>query len=338
MCFDTGLVKTYKYDFPVISVGNLSTGGTGKTPVVEYLADLLLKNNFKIAILSRGYRRKTKGYVLAKEGMIAEDIGDEPFQMKLKFSDAHVAVCEKRVTGINELKKNFPDLDAIILDDAFQHRSVMPGLSILLSDHYKPYYNDWVLPSGNLREAACNMKRADVILVTKSPQDITEEQAGKIKISLACKPSQKVFFTHINYEALKSFNSPSIFLFDVTNAASYSVLLFAGISNITPLKNYIESVYKEVICMKFADHHYFTFQDVDNITLQFNKMEKTNKIIITTEKDIARIKNSNIDSKFQDLPLYFIPISVSFNNRGNNDIKEFDHKILTYVRENKRNV
>lgn len=331
--FDLGILKTHKFKVAVISVGNLSTGGTGKTPVVEYLADLLLKNYIKIAVLSRGYKRKASGYKLATAETLAKDIGDEPYQIKHKFGDAHVAVCEKRVEGIKKLIKSVPDLKVVILDDAFQHRSVASGLNILLSDYNKPYYKDWILPSGNLREAGSNMKRADIIVVTKVPQNISESQINNINNRIDPGKSQDLYFSHIEYEKLKSFNPSSDNNFMEYNWSDYSVLLFAGISNPDPLINYLKPKFRELFCIKFADHHYFTLKDFEKINKRFSDIFNRNKIIITTEKDIARIEKTVIEDLFKTMPLFYIPIKVRFHKNENEDITSFDSKILNYVRK-----
>jgi len=329
--FDLGLVKTSKFNLAVISVGNLSTGGTGKTPIVEYLTDLLLQNHFKVATLSRGYKRKTKGYKLATAETSAIEIGDEPYQIKRKFNDVYVAVCEKRITGIKKLLESIPDLDVIILDDAFQHRSVVPGLNILLSDYSKPYYQDWILPSGNLREAGSNMKRADIIVVTKSPQNITEDKIKEINNKINPGKLQSLYFSHIEYTEMRSFNEFAKNVFIEQNSSEYSILLVSGISNPDPLVNYLKPKFSEVFCMKFADHHYFTMKDFERINKRYNDITNNKKIVITTEKDIARIENTAIEGLFKTIPLYYIPIKVRFCN--NEDTSSFNAKITNYVRK-----
>jgi tetraacyldisaccharide 4'-kinase len=331
--YDLGLIKTHKFNVAVIAVGNLSTGGTGKTPVVEYLTELLLKQNLNVAVLSRGYKRNTKGYKLVTAEMLAKDVGDEPYQIKRKLDDAYVAVCEKRVVGIKKLMVSVPDLDVIILDDAFQHRSVAPGLNILLSDYYKPFYKDWILPSGNLREAGANMKRADIMVVTKSPENISNDKINEIEHRIAPTNLQKLYFSHIIYGKLKSFNPYPDLDFIELNSSDYSVLLFAGISNPDPLLNYLKPKFREIFCMKFADHHNFTINDFEKINKQYRDIFNRNKIVITTEKDIARIENTAIEHLFNTMPLYYIPIKVSFHNNENEDNISFNTKILNYVRK-----
>lgn len=334
--YDFGLLKTHQFSVKVISVGNLSTGGTGKTPVVEYLTELLLKNQFSVAVLSRGYKRKTRGYILATAETMSKDIGDEPYQLKQKFDKVQIAVCEKRVIGINKLIQNDPKPDVIILDDAFQHRSVSPGLNILLTDYNKPYYNDWVLPSGNLREACSNMKRADIIVVTKSPPDISEKRIKEIRDKINPAKSQNLYFAHIEHGKLKPFIISPDTQFNDSTCSDYSVLLFTGISNPDPLAYFLKSKFKELFSMKFADHYSYALKDFERINKQFSEIINPKKIIITTEKDIARIEKTSIEDNFKTVPLYYIPIKICFYNQE--DINTFDTKILNYVRKNSGNL
>jgi tetraacyldisaccharide 4'-kinase len=334
LAYDYGVLKTNKFPVKVICVGNLRMRGTGKTPVVEYITELLLQNNLSVAILSRGYKRKTKGYILAGEQSNSSEIGDEPYQIKRKFGKAQVAVCEKRATGIQNLIDSCNKPDVIILDDAFQHRSVSAGLNILLTEYSKPYYTDFILPSGNLREATSGSKRADIILVTKSPVDISENNIEKIRERINPSISQSLFFTNIEYQKLKPvFNDTE---FEEADSADYSSLLFSGISNPDPLINFLKLKFKEIISMKFADHYSYTLKDQQKITRQFNNITNTKKIIITTEKDFARIEKTNIEEYFKKLPLYYIPLKVKFYNH--NLSNNFDTKILDYVRKDTRNL
>jgi len=311
-------------------------GGTGKTPMVEYLTELLLKNQISVAILSRGYKRKTSGYIMASASTTSKEIGDEPYQLKRKFEKALVAVCENRVTGIKKLIESGNKPDVIILDDAFQHRSVSAGLNILLTDYHKPYFKDWILPSGNLRESASNMKRADIFVVTKSPVDISEYSKKEFQEKINPAKSQTLYFAHIEYEKLKPFLTSIGIDFNDSNSPEYSVLLFTGISNPDPLINYLKPKFKELFSIKFADHYNYALKDFDKINQQFRDISNSKKILITTEKDIARIEKTETAEHFKKIPLYCVPIKISFNKQE--DIFTFDNKILNYVGEDSRNL
>lgn len=284
--FDWNILPGNKYPIPLISVGNLSAGGTGKTPHVAYLVKLL-QNDHKVAILSRGYKRKTRGFRLGNKYSTYKDIGDEPLQYKKNHPSITVAVDESRRSGISLLMKHFPDLDAILLDDAFQHRYVKPGLSILTTDFHNLYANDYILPSGTLREFHKGARRADIILVSKTPRVLSPITVRRITELLKPQKQQKLFFTYINYgELIPLYGERD----EVLLGQHGNVLLFSGIANIYPLKEHLASVYKNVYSMKFPDHHAFTKKDILKVRRNFEDILSRKKLVITTEKDAMRLK------------------------------------------------
>ncbi len=333
--FDFGIIPSVKFKIPVISVGNLSVGGTGKTPHIEYLIRLL-KTEFYISTLSRGYGRKTKGFILADTQSTANDIGDEPLQFKKKYTTVRVAVDEKRVRGIKRILKNFPSIQVILLDDAFQHRRVSPGLSIVLTDFYNLYTNDFMLPTGTLREFSSGIKRADIIIVTKCPNlPLPIEREELIK---KLKPSarQKIFFSIVRYGDFLPFKNkkPSQFSKAYYFEKKYSILLLSGIANVQPLEEYLKRNTNNVISLNFSDHHQFTKNDLKRIEDTFADIHAANKIILTTEKDMMRL-NTNENANFiNNLPIFYIPIEVAFSEQEEADL---NNQIEHYVKTNQTN-
>ena len=327
--FDAGWLESKGFNLPIISVGNLTVGGTGKTPHIEYIVNLL-KDEFNIATLSRGYRRKTKGYFKAGEVYNAAEIGDEPAQIKKKFPAITVAVDEKRVNGITCLLKEKEKPDVILLDDAFQHRYVKPGLSIVLIDYNRPTWRDHVMPFGRLREPASGIKRAHAVIVTKCPADISKKEKEQIRKKLDTKKETPIFFSTVCYDE-------PIALFGVKNSRcaineKSEILLLTGIARPEPLKKELEHRGANVTLMKYPDHHHFTSNELKDIAEKFASLPSGNRIIITTEKDAERIVGRN------DLPLiikeniYTIPIKVKITENE----KMFNQIIVDYVRKNQR--
>jgi tetraacyldisaccharide 4'-kinase len=329
-----GLFPSAEVEIPTISVGNLTMGGTGKTPHIEYLIRIL-KPEFYIATLSRGYGRKTKGYVLSDTQSTASDIGDEPLQFKKKFSGLRVAVDGNRVRGIKLLLKEYPSLQAILLDDAFQHRAVKPGLSIVLSDFSKLYLNDHMVPTGTLREFRSGIERADIIIVTKCPEILLPIERKRLLNEIAPKPHQRVYFSYIRYgdliPVIGDGNNPlsKEFYFE----RNFSIALLTGIANTKPLEYYLKNKVKNIVPMKYKDHHHFTADDLKAIQKIFNNIASANKIILTTEKDAMRLKSPEYAESVKNLPLFYIPIEIDFHNK---DKEEFNEQILHYVRANQR--
>lgn len=316
-CYDKGIFKSYSFDIPIIAVGNLSVGGTGKTPQIEYLIRLL-QDNFQLATLSRGYKRKSEGFLLATEKENAITLGDEPYQMYQKFPKIQVAVDANRKNGIEKLltQKNKPDI--ILLDDAFQHRKVKAGLYILLTAYDDLYCNDFILPTGNLRESRSGAKRAQIVVVTKCPNTISEEEKQRIQLKLNLNSNQKLYFSTIAYDDLVYNENNAL---PVSEIILKDKLLLAGIAKPDLFFDYLKQPNDEVLT--FPDHHHFTENDIKNIG---NKA--INQLIITTEKDYVRLSNSMIQSN-----IYYLPIKSKFLF----DSEDFNKTIKNYVGKSTRN-
>lgn len=336
--FDAGILVSKKYELPIISIGNITVGGTGKTPHTEYLLSLL-SPSMKVAMLSRGYKRNTKGFVLADQNSNSQTIGDEPYQIKRKFLDVIVAVDGNRRRGIEKLMESVygKELSAIVLDDAYQHRYVDPGINILLTDYNRLITKDSMLPAGNLREPAENKKRANIVIVTKCPETAQPIDFRIITKDLALLPYQNLFFTKYQYGELMP-------VFDeakenpVTNemlvSDSYDVLLFTGIVSQHYIVEYLLKYTNNLQTIEYPDHHNFTEKDLQDIELQFESIESDKKIIITTEKDASRLlANPNVPQSIKEA-LFYVPIKVVFLFGHE---KDFNEQILGYVRKNKTN-
>jgi tetraacyldisaccharide 4'-kinase len=326
--FDFKIIKQHEFDIPVISDGNISVGGTGKTPHSEYIISLFQKD-FNIALLSRGYGRKTKGFLIADENSTSKTIGDEPMQIKKKFQNITVAVDEKRVRGINKLTEN-SDLNLVILDDAYQHRSVKPGMNILLIDYYNLISEDHILPAGNLRESETEKYRAHIIFITKSPKNIKPIDRRIIEKDLVLYPYQSLYFTTLNYgNLINIFNKNTI---ELNNKTHY--LILTGIANPKPLYKYISDIADNTTKIKFSDHHKWSSHDFEKIKTAYKNISEINKIIITTEKDYIRLIDSEFIELIKELPIYYIPIEVDFLDQEQK--KVFNKQIVNYVKKNKR--
>ena len=328
--YDLHLISSAQFEIPIIVVGNISMGGTGKSPHIEYLIRLL-KIDFKIATLSRGYGRRTNGFILSDKQSTAKDIGDEPKQFKNKYDDVAVAVDAKRVNGINKLIEQVAGLQVVLLDDAFQHRAVKAGLSILLTDYNKMFFDDYILPMGTLRESRSGAKRADIIIVTKCPAPLSDKERNRLTEKINASPFQKVYFSHIKYgEVTKLFGNKETEQINYLDG-QYDVVLLTGIANTQPLEDYLQSKTKALINIKFPDHHQFTSKDLHHVIEKFNTIASTKKIILTTEKDAMRLIDSEFKELLKDLPLFYLPIEIQFNN---NDQTAFNQQIINYVRQN----
>jgi tetraacyldisaccharide 4'-kinase len=328
--FDWGILKSQEFNIPIISLGNLSMGGTGKTPHIEYLITHL-SQNYKIATLSRGYKRLSKGYRIAGESDNSDSIGDEPMQFYRKFPQVIVAVDEDRKNGINHLLTEFPDLDLILLDDAFQHRKVQPGMSILLTDYLQPFYNDHVFPAGTLREFKNGKKRADLVVVTKSPKILSPITKRTIIEQIKPQPGQNVFFSYIKYTDIVPLTKSA----EESDKKSFNtILMVAGIANPYPLEEYLKSYCEELQPLYFPDHHRYTTEDSRRIKETFNNIVSRNKSIFTTEKDVMRLLKQSLLKEIEDLPVFYVPIAVEFHECSKSP---FNTQILNYVTEAKRN-
>jgi tetraacyldisaccharide 4'-kinase len=331
LLFNIGILPVKSYSMPVISVGNLSLGGSGKTPHTEYLVRLFLLEKLNLAILSRGYGRKTKGYLKANSESDSMQIGDEPTQYVGKFGKhITIAVDENRRRGIQKLMNEDKNLDVIVLDDAMQHRYVKPGISILLTDYRKLYSDDYLFPAGGLRDVKSAAKRADIIIVSKTESTLSPIVRKQIRKKLKIDGHQKLYFSYLHYEKMVSLHD-----FERNhNDKKYSVIvLFSGVANSYPLKDHLRYRCRELISLDFPDHHFYTKKDVEFIAKTYEDQFTKNKVIVTTEKDAMRLINSPYLRILKDLPVFFIPIEVRFHGR---DGVEFNNQILEYVRENPR--
>ena len=311
--YNQSIFKSYSFPIPIIAVGNLSVGGTGKTPQIEYLIRLL-SEDYKVAVLSRGYKRKSKGFILADQASTAENIGDEPFQIFQKFPQIKVAVDADRKNGIEQLLAAKDKPEVILLDDAFQHRRVKAGFYILLTAFDDLYCNDFLLPTGNLRESRNGAKRADLIVITKCPNSISNQEMERIRKKIGI--TKKIFFSTIAYDEFVYNETNSLSLSEIK---SLNKLLLAGIAKPDLFFDYLKQPGDEVLA--FPDHHHFTDDDIKNI-------ENKNQLIITTEKDYVRLKNHAIKST-----VYYLPIKSRFLLVEEN----FNQTITDYVGRSTRN-
>lgn len=321
--FDRSWLRSTGFGLPVIAVGNLSVGGTGKSPMIEYLIRLLQPYQ-RLAVLSRGYGRKTRGYVFAEEGTSAEEIGDEPYQFFRKFPEVQVAVDGDRVSGVSMLLMESPAPDLILLDDAFQHRRIRAGLYVLLTSHDDLYADDLVLPAGNLREPRSGARRADLIVVSKCPPDISEEEKLSIRRRLKLGPGQELYFTGIEYMGKIVNDRDSI---SMEELAGEEVLLVTGIADPGPMIRYLEKMQCKFRHLEFADHHRLTEKEHDKIRKAREELGGKDKIVLTTEKDFVR----NFEQV--EYPVYYLPIQTQFLEGE----ESFKKRIHDYVRRNKRN-
>ena len=333
MLFEIGVLKSRAYDIPVIAVGNITVGGSGKTPHVEYLINLL-HDKLKVAVLSRGYKRKSRGYVLAGEDTPMRMIGDEPFQMKSKYGDIYVAVDKNRREGISRLThdEETSDTDVILLDDAFQHRYVKPGINILLVDYHRLIIYDELLPAGHLRESKDGKRRADMVIITKCPKDLKPMEFRVLTRAMDLYPYQDLFFTTLNYKKPKGiFSDKEMALTDISNDTS--IMLLTGIASPQQMIVDLKPYGKQIVPLSFADHHNFSASDIEKINSKFTALPSP-RIIITTEKDRSRLLTAEGLSEEVKGSIYALPIEVKFMLDGE---KTFDEKIISYVRKNSRN-
>lgn len=317
--FDWGLIRSVSYDVPVISVGNISTGGTGKTPHVEYLAENL-RHEYNVAVLSRGYKRKTKGFLIARPDHQASEVGDEPLQICRKFPGIVVAVHERRRKGIKMILQQHPEINLIILDDAFQHRFVKPGLNLVLTEYYKPFFHNFLLPCGNLREPQKGIKRAHALIVTKTPPVFSPLDRGYFLKKLEKFKLNHIFFSTIQYEAW-------VPLAPETPGACETyktIFLYSGIANTSALEEQLKRNCQELIIKRFPDHHQFSSRDLQELRKTFKDTFSKSKAIVVTEKDAVRLQETGLMRELRGLPVYYIPIRVRFQNHDREDF----HKLL----------
>jgi tetraacyldisaccharide 4'-kinase len=335
--FELGILPQRSFDVPVISVGNITVGGSGKTPHVEYLIRLL-QDKAKVAVLSRGYKRKSHGYQLANGNSTMQTIGDEPYQMKQKFPSIHVAVDGNRCRGIRHIISEEPtnNTDVILLDDAFQHRYVKPGINILLVDYHRLIIYDKLMPAGRLREPLSGKDRADVVIITKCPKDLKPMEFRVLSKAMNLYPYQSLYFTTLEYATPKQlFGENELQLHELRGR---QMMLLTGIASpeqiIVDMTQEMDINKSNIKMMRFADHHQFTTKDVENINNTFDNMPQ-GSIIVTTEKDATRLKDlEGLSQKVKD-NLYTLPIKVKFMEEQQEEI--FNNKIIDYVRKNSRN-
>lgn len=311
--YDRNILKSTSFDIPVIAVGNLSVGGTGKSPQIEYLIRLL-RPTFKVATLSRGYKRKSSGFIIADNSSTAEILGDEPFQFYRKFPDVAVAVDANRANGIAKLLSASDKPDVILLDDAFQHRKVEAGLYILLTTYGELYADDFLLPTGNLRESRKGAKRADVVIVTKCPPDLSEEEQLKIEMRLRLRSRQQLYFSFIEFDQNIYSDIGSI---PVDEIRQTNKLILAGIAKPESFFDFLKSEGDSI--MEYPDHHHFSDRDLAEIA-----KKAQNRPIVTTEKDYVRLQG-----KLPQQQLYYLPIKSTFISNS----EQFDKTILNYVEQ-----
>lgn len=324
--YNKRILSSSSFGLPLICVGNLSVGGTGKSPMVEYILQNL-KDQFRLATLSRGYMRKTTGYALANENTTALEIGDEPMQFHLKFPDIPVAVGESRIEAIPQLLHDRSNVQAIILDDAFQHRAIKAGLNILLTDYNNLFTRDFYLPTGDLRDLKSEYKRADIIVVTKCKQELTLETKDKITSEIQPFPHQQVFFTTLEYGV-----PYHIVAKKPVEIKGKDILLVTGIANPGSLKKYLEvqSNFYEII--QYPDHHIFSIDDLEEIIKKYRNLKSGNKVIVSTEKDAVRL--AKFSDEISALPFYIIPVHHHFLfDEG----KLFQQKIINFITDFKEN-
>ena len=332
LLFKIGILKSRAFDIPIISVGNITVGGSGKTPHVEYLVKLL-KEDMKVAVLSRGYKRKSRGYVLADTQTPMPRIGDEPYQMKEKFTDVYVAVDRKRTRGICRLMedKDTDDVDVILLDDAFQHRYVKPGINILLVDYHRLIIYDKLLPAGCLREPQKGKERADIVIVTKCPKDLRPMEYRVLTKAMQLYPYQSLYFTSLEYSPMRQLFGEEERDVDSLKT-NEQVLLLTGIASPKQLLHDLQIHTCNIQQMFYGDHHQFTVKDVRHINQHFAAISHP-KLIITTEKDAARLKYTKGLSDEVKQHLFVLPVHIRFMHGQ----EEFNNKIINYVQKNSRN-
>jgi tetraacyldisaccharide 4'-kinase len=325
-CYDKDIFKSSSFNLPIICVGNLAVGGTGKSPMVEYLVRLL-KDEFSVATLSRGYKRKTKGYALANERSTALEIGDEPMQFHLKFPDVAVSVGEERLVAIPQLLHDRPNTNVIILDDAFQHRVIRAGLNILLVDCGNLFTRDWYLPTGDLRDEKRSYKRAEIIIITKNDPLLSPEDSESVVKEIQPLAHQQVFFSTIHYST--PYHITTAEKKEITE--ELEVLLVTGIANPAPLKKLLQEACAAYYQLSYDDHHIFTIDDLKEIITRFEDINAGTKIIVTTEKDAVRL--SKFENQLKDLPFFVIPIEHKFLfDQGS----AFDNAVKAFIRNFKQ--
>lgn len=323
--YDTNVLTAVEFDLPVIAVGNLSVGGTGKTPHVEHLIRIL-KDRYRVATLSRGYNRRTSGYLLADASSTAAQLGDEPMQFHQKFPDIEVCVGEERMLAIPQLLGERPETEVILLDDAFQHRSVKPGMNILITEYKRRFTKDHVVPFGRLREGRKGYERANCIIVSKCPQHLTDAEKNAIRQEINPLPHQQLFFTSLVYGELYDMFSAT----PVTVPDDATILLVCGIARPEPLLEQLKQNYMNVYLLPFPDHYYYSVPDLEKIKRELGNLPGNSKLVVTTEKDAVRLQLLEEKLRPLNIPIAVMPVEISFlYGEG----ESFNNYIFTYVEQ-----
>ena len=330
--YDIGLFSSREFGIPIVSVGNLTSGGTGKTPHVEHFIDLLLQAGYRPAVLSRGYKRKRSGYQEASDPPDSKIIGDEPAQIKAHFPEILVAVSKDRGKGIRRIKERHENVDVILMDDAFQHRAVNAGMNVLLSSHDRLYIDDDLLPVGRLREPASGAKRADLILVSKCPKNMQPLDRRIIVYKLDPLDHQEVYFSYLEYEEPYPVFSDSK---PITFPSEHYFIVLTGVEDPEPLHAYIRENECEMEAIARKDHHSFTERDLEQVKRSLHYSAAKNPVILTTEKDAARMKGSDLADAFAKLPVHTMPMKVKVH--GDDEPERLAQKLAKHVREDQRN-
>lgn len=330
LLYDWKILKSKSVDVHTICVGNLAVGGTGKTPHVEYLINLL-QSDYKIAILSRGYKRKTSGFIQATQNSTAFDIGDEPLQYKTKNPQLEVCVDADRVAGIKKMLALPEPPKLVILDDAFQHRALNCELKIVISEYNNLFLHDCMMPAGYLRESKKGIERADIIVISKTPDKTTAVEIRNVIKDLKPLAHQQLFFSWLKYGELIGFQNQQDTIDTLNDLFRYRIVAFTGIGNPQPMITYLKEYASEVTHIQYPDHHQFTLQDIADVRAQLDAIDGGNKIVVTTEKDAMRLRSTDLQDIANTLPLYVLPIEVDFKDKT----QEFNDTIINYVRTNK---
>jgi len=322
LLFDYGIFKAKIHPIPIICIGNLSVGGTGKTPHTQYLLDLL-KNNYKVAVLSRGYGRKTSSLQLVEINNNAIEIGDEPLQLKQNNPECLVVVEKNRNKGVQHILQHFPEVDVILLDDGYQHRWIKAGFNILITPFSSPYYKDYLMPVGKLRESKKGVTRANAVIFSKTPENTNPTLKKGMMGKLHLFSHQKAYFSAIEYHKFKCISNNT----ELEENTHYSITLVSGIANANPLIKYLKEKGHSINHLKYADHHNYTSNDIDTILAKYNAEKSTKKLILTTEKDATKLKE--FLPHFKDVNFYYIPIEIKIEQS-----ERFKKQILDYVEKN----
>lgn len=328
--YDANLLKQKAFDVHTIGVGNLSVGGAGKTPLVEYLIKLLLSETPAISTLSRGYKRKTSGFVLADSNSNSDDIGDEPLIYASKYPIT-VAVDGNRVRGVKQLLALPVPPKIVLLDDVFQHRALRCGLMIVVSEFSNLYFNDWMLPAGTLREFKGGINRADIIVISKTPENTSPVEIRNILKDIQPKAHQHVFFSYLNYGDLYAIDKPAQTVNTIKELYRYRLIVFTGIVNAKPMLTYLSEYAADVRHLPFPDHYDFSEKDLVDIERYYHSFEGGNKLLVTTEKDLMRLRKEPLWSMVKTMNIFVLPVAVSFKDKE----EEFNALILKYVRTNR---